>query len=1511
MEIKNKKSIRFVFRPAFLGSSKPEVKSRLPLNRQKLFTRVKFAVNNPKEAFRKLKKAYNKHFIPATLGSIFVLVLIVVLGLYIYSRPNYTLSSQAQALVGKADAKLVSKGLTYNLKAKTYYLNKSSIGSSQPTNSVSVGTYPYSLELPKNLNSGVTYYDDKSDLSFSLTPSFKTHSANNEKINNKGQFIYPIGRGDIQAVYTIKANGLQEDLVVNKKQSSNLSFSYRLKLPKTLQAKMMPSGAIGIYSANSYLYDNISYGSSADQLLVQKARQNSQKTNLVFVLAPPAVYDKSSADSVGNARLSLNNNLITMNVSGLQDLHYPLTIDPSVIVSSASTFGQAGNNEGDIAMSSSSNQISEGGLDGGVLSSNWSPTTSLPTGTQQATTVANNGYIYEIGGDTNSLITVTTVDYAQINSNGTIGSWSPTTSLPVATYLATSVAYNGYVYEIGGSPTNSSLTANVYYAPINTNGTIGSWSPTTSLPAAINDATSVTYNGYVYEIGGENNTTNVPTVDYALINADGTLGSWTSTTSLPNANNSATSVVYNGYVYELGGYTTTAVATVEYAPINSNGTLGSWTTTTSLPYANYGGTSVIYNGYVYEIGGYITAAVEYAPLNSDGTVGSWQATASLPIYTFNTASIAYNGYIYDVGGYSNIKTAVVDYIAIGPAGEISSSIQSQTFPTGIALAGLIATNGYLFVVGGCSNYLTTANENCDALNTNIYYAQIQSNGTLGSWSTYTSAGVGAFGLAAFAYNGEIYTQGGCTTAGSGNTRVFPCGTNGFVSTVYYDSVSSIISSGGGFTSSSIGSALPAGYFNTATVYNGYVYLRVGCTGTGQNYMYCNTGSVGVKIYSAQISSVSSWSFSASNYAGTYTSFGDSLVASGGYLYDVGGCSVSLKSNGCATYLSFVDYVSIPSTGFNGTQSLGYAGNSLTTSEWTGAVGINNGYLYEFGGCVTGPSPALPSTGNEASGICGPNSSSAIMQYAPINSNGTIGAFTASVDTLAQQSWELSGTTSGGYLYTVGGCNLNSYYTSGTNQGSMCGGALLNTVNTYQINNGGPGNIGTWNAATSLGTATSASTSVAYNGYIYVLGGYTSTYQSSVYYASISSSGALGSWTPTSNMPAGLRSSSSVVYNGYVYELGGQPSSVGTTSVYYSQIGSGGGLGAWSTATNSLPVGLFGGSAVTYNGYIYYIGGDTGSIAVTTVYYSQVGPNGVPGAWSTAANSLPVGTYGAGYTVNNGYVYEIGGYTTANTANVYYMQIGSNGVPGAWIAANSLPTAARLTQAAAYNGYLYAVGGIGATGILASTEYASINSNGTISQWMPTTSLPHTSDADQLTVYDGYLYDLEDGATSTATEYAPLDSIPRVGVYSDLIDLTGISGDNPNPTYLISQGTNTGNPGLGGVSGPGGVIVNYSFASNACAAFNTQSSLVTSNGNQLNNQYPLIFTADGCSNATNLGRYMYVRYTLDDSQTASFPDSSGNHTTISGFTVYYHPATTYRLKGGMTLSNGNKTSLDTQ
>ncbi|HUC14454.1 MAG TPA: hypothetical protein VMS00_08375 [Acidimicrobiales bacterium] len=414
----------------------------------------------------------------------------------------------------------------------------------------------------------------------------------------------------------------------------------------------------------------------------------------------------------------------------------------------------------------------------------WATATSLPAPLYMSTSVAYNGYVYELGG-TNASNFQSAVYYAQLNSNGSAGSWTSTTPLPAAIYAATSVVYNGFIYLIGGS-NRGTWVSTVYYAPINANGTVGSWSATTSLPEALAAATSVVYNGYVYELGGTtssnggwpSSTGQQSAVYDAAINANGTIGTWATTTALPEALWDATSVIYNGYVYELGGQNgSTDQSATYYAPINTNGSIGTWATTAALPQAMWAGTSAVYDGYVYALGGYNgsgpQSSVYYAPINANGTIGTWSSSTSLPLTQELATTVAYNGYVYELGGDGTGPSSSVYYAQLNvPQGAVSSWATASALPVPLYYSTSVAYNGYLYELGGT---------NASNFQSAVYYAPLNSNGTTGSWTSTTSLPQALWGATSIAYNGYIYMLGGSTSTTIVSTVYYaPINTNGTI-----------------------------------------------------------------------------------------------------------------------------------------------------------------------------------------------------------------------------------------------------------------------------------------------------------------------------------------------------------------------------------------------------------------------------------------------------------------------------------------------------------------------------------------------------------------------------------------------------------------------------------------------------------------------------------------------------------------------------------------------------------
>jgi N-acetylneuraminic acid mutarotase len=118
----------------------------------------------------------------------------------------------------------------------------------------------------------------------------------------------------------------------------------------------------------------------------------------------------------------------------------------------------------------------------------------------------------------------------------------------------TAVAYNGFVYAIGGLDGTGAPLGSVEFAPVRTvNGFVEAWSGTTPLPNPLYGHASVLHNGHVYVIGGNDGSGPVDDVLYAKINGDGTLGDWKATPPLPDARRGHAALKNGINVYVIGG----------------------------------------------------------------------------------------------------------------------------------------------------------------------------------------------------------------------------------------------------------------------------------------------------------------------------------------------------------------------------------------------------------------------------------------------------------------------------------------------------------------------------------------------------------------------------------------------------------------------------------------------------------------------------------------------------------------------------------------------------------------------------------------------------------------------------------------------------------------------------------------------------------------------------------------------------------------------------------------------
>jgi N-acetylneuraminic acid mutarotase len=295
----------------------------------------------------------------------------------------------------------------------------------------------------------------------------------------------------------------------------------------------------------------------------------------------------------------------------------------------------------------------------------WTTGTNLPDSLAWCQAVVTKNRVYLLGGVINGSWS-STVYYAPINSDGSLGSWSTGTSLPQTVAYSEAIVTKNRVYLLGGV-INGSYLSTVYYAPINSDGSLGSWSVGPSLPQVIGISQAIVTKNRVYLLGGYNGNF-LSTVYYAPINSDGSLGNWSEGPSLPQKIDDAQAIVTKNRVYLLGGNSPSSnLSTVYYAPINSDGSLGSWSEGPSISQPIRYSQAIVTKNRVYLLGGYngssYLSTVYYAPINSDGSLGSWSAGTSLPQAVVYSQAIVTKNRVYLLGGYNGSSYLSTVYYA--------------------------------------------------------------------------------------------------------------------------------------------------------------------------------------------------------------------------------------------------------------------------------------------------------------------------------------------------------------------------------------------------------------------------------------------------------------------------------------------------------------------------------------------------------------------------------------------------------------------------------------------------------------------------------------------------------------------------------------------------------------------------------------------------------------------------------------------------------------------------------
>jgi hypothetical protein len=206
-------------------------------------------------------------------------------------------------------------------------------------------------------------------------------------------------------------------------------------------------------------------------------------------------------------------------------------------------------------------------------------------------TLTRHGYLYVIGGVDAAGATMSTVSYASVAIDGSLGAWQTTTALPSALHSASAVVFRGYIYVGGGAGAGNTPSNAAFRAAVNSDGTLGTWQAIAGLPNAAAFHSLLNFGPYLYATGGDGSAVSPTQATTSGGEISGTFlarvdlrtggltaAGWAPVQSMNKARSKHNTVVGGGYLFTTSGVYAGSPGSSEntYSQINADGTVGSW-----------------------------------------------------------------------------------------------------------------------------------------------------------------------------------------------------------------------------------------------------------------------------------------------------------------------------------------------------------------------------------------------------------------------------------------------------------------------------------------------------------------------------------------------------------------------------------------------------------------------------------------------------------------------------------------------------------------------------------------------------------------------------------------------------------------------------------------------------------------------------------------------------------------------------------------------------------------------
>lgn len=384
-------------------------------------------------------------------------------------------------------------------------------------------------------------------------------------------------------------------------------------------------------------------------------------------------------------------------------------------------------------------------------------------------------YVYLLGGRGGDSLKTTM--RALVNADGTLDRFEVGgVNLVTARESAAVLRLGDFVYVLGGYNGTDGNLASIERAPINPDGTLGTFAAVSAVLTKVRSGAAATIVGaYVYVSGGG---------DYSLercpINADLSLATCVAVGPLAGANPffEHRMIVVGNWLYLLAAGTTEILR----APVAANGDVGTVEVApVALPRRQADGEVVVLGNAVYVLGGQdgstthgdVTRALVTA---TTGELGAFAkitvdgATLAMVTPRWGGRSAVLGNYLYVLGGYGVDRQ---EHASINASGDYGGFVASgRSTATGHENAPILVHGDQLYILGGQNSASTNLQT--------IEQATITSSGSLGAFSTnavqlvvarsahaVVRAGSFVYAIGGFDGNGTLRSVERATLDGSG------------------------------------------------------------------------------------------------------------------------------------------------------------------------------------------------------------------------------------------------------------------------------------------------------------------------------------------------------------------------------------------------------------------------------------------------------------------------------------------------------------------------------------------------------------------------------------------------------------------------------------------------------------------------------------------------------------------------------------------------------------------------